>query len=128
VEEETSWFLDYFSVGELNRVLARGAHGALSDVLKVAALSLATAIVLGLWVANELSATGGNPGPLAVIGIVIAGFALTVFVFHLSRISPALRLRQATPPDDVIRAHLAHVNQENGAAVAPQPKAAATHA
>ncbi|HTO52574.1 MAG TPA: MFS transporter [Myxococcota bacterium] len=128
VDEETSWFLDYFSVGELKRVLARGARGALSDVLRVAALSLATAIVLGLWVANELSATGGNPGPLAVIGIVIAGFALTVFVFHLSRIAPALRLRRATPPDDVIRAHLAHVNQESGAAVTPQPKAAATHA
>src|SRR5262245_40168241 len=30
VDERTSWFLDYFSVGELRRVLSRGARSALS--------------------------------------------------------------------------------------------------
>ncbi len=128
VDEGTSWFLDYFSVGELRRVLSRGAHGALSDVLRVAALSLALTIGLALWVTNELSATSGNPGPLAVIAIVIAGFALTIFVFHLSRIGPALRLRREPISEDTIRAHLAHVNGENGSAVLSQPTAAATHA
>ncbi len=128
VDEGTSWFLDYFSVGELRRVLSRGAHGALFDVLRVAALSLALTIGLALWVTNELSATSGNPGPLAVIAIVIAGFALTIFVFHLSRIGPALRLRREPISEDTIRAHLAHVNGENGSAVLSQPTAAATHA
>jgi len=128
VDEQVGWFLDYFSVGELQRVLSRGPQRALADVLRVAVLSLAIAIGLGLWVTAELEATGGNPGPLAVIGIVIAGFALTVFVFHLSRIGPARALRRETPADDVIRAHLAHVNHESGAALPAQPKAAATHA
>jgi GPH family glycoside/pentoside/hexuronide:cation symporter len=128
VDEDTGWFLDYFSVGELKRVLSRGPHGALLDVVRVAVLSLALTIGLALWVANELSDTGGNPGPLAVIAIVIAGFALTIFVFHLSRIGPALRLRRQPIPEDTIRAHLAHVNRENGSAVLPQPAPAATHA
>jgi GPH family glycoside/pentoside/hexuronide:cation symporter len=109
IDEETGWFLDYFSPGELERVLRRGAHGMLGDVLRVAALALALAIGLAYWVTLDLAATGGNPGPFAVIAIVIAGFALTVFVFHLSRIAPALRLRREPVANELIRAHLAHV-------------------
>jgi GPH family glycoside/pentoside/hexuronide:cation symporter len=116
VDEETGWFLDYFSRGELERVARRGAHGALGDVLRMAALALAIAVGLAYWVTLDLTATGGNPGPFAVIAIVIAGFALTVFVFHLSRIKPALRLRRGEIGQDVIRAHLAHVDAENGKA------------
>jgi len=96
--------------------------------LRVAALSLALTVGLALWVLSDLSETGGNPGPLAVIAIVVAGFALTVFVFHLSRIGPALRLRRAQIPEAMIRAHLAHVNLENGSAAAATPATAATHA
>ncbi|HTO07471.1 MAG TPA: MFS transporter [Myxococcota bacterium] len=128
VDERTSWFLDYFSVGELRRVLSRGSQALLGDVLRVAALSLAIAIGLGFWVAQQLAATGGNPGPLAVMGIVVAGFAITVFVFHLSRIAPALELRRAPVSQEMIRAHLAHVNGENGALVEPTPAAAVTRA
>ena len=84
------------------------------DVLRVAALSLALTLGLALWVTSELADTGGNPGPLAVIGIVIAGFALTIFVFHLSRIGPALRLRRDPIPEAVIRAHLAHIDGASG--------------
>jgi len=128
VEEGTGWFLDYFSTGELERVLRRGAHGVLGDVLRVAALALALTIGLALWVTSELSSTGGNPGPLAVIAIVIAGFAMTIFVFHLSRIGPALRLRREGVPEATIRAHLAHVNGESDGAVLPRPAGAATQA
>ncbi len=128
VEEGTSWFLDYFSVGELRRVLSRGPHGALMDVLRVAALSLALTLGLALWVTSELADTGGNPGPLAVIGIVIAGFALTLFVFHLSRIGPALRLRRDPIPEAVIRAHLAHIDGASAEAVHAQAASAATQA
>ncbi|MCX7065094.1 MAG: MFS transporter [Proteobacteria bacterium] len=120
VDEDTGWFLDYFSTGELKRVLRRGPNGALRDVLRVAALALALTIGLALWVGNEIAATGGTPGPLAVIAIVAAGFSLTVFVFHLSRIGPALRLRRNGVPQATIRAHLAHVNREPDAAQPPQ--------
>jgi hypothetical protein len=63
-------------------------------VVRVAVLSLATAIGLGLVGRGRAVGDGRQPGALAVIRIVIAGFALTVFVFHLSRIGPALRLRR----------------------------------
>jgi GPH family glycoside/pentoside/hexuronide:cation symporter len=106
VDEETGWFLDYFSRGELERVARRGARGALGDVLRVAALALAVTLGLALWVASELQTTGGNPGPLAVIAIVIAGFAMTLFVFHLTRVGPALRLRSMAISPEVLRAHL----------------------
>jgi glycoside/pentoside/hexuronide:cation symporter, GPH family len=128
VEEDTGWFLDYFSTGELQRVLRRGTRGALGDVLRVAALALGLTIGLALWVTSELSSTGGNPGPLAVIAIVVAGFALTIFVFHVSRIGPALRLRREGVSESTIRAHLAHVNRESGEAVLPRPAGAATQA
>jgi len=112
VDEDTGWFLDYFSVGELKRVIRRGANGALGDVIRVDAFAIALTIGLALWVVHEVASTGGTPGPLAVIAIVAAGFALTVFVFHLSRISPALRLRRDNVSDATIRAHLAHISRE----------------
>jgi GPH family glycoside/pentoside/hexuronide:cation symporter len=117
VDEETGWFLDYFSRGELLRVRKRGARGALGDVLRVAALALAITVGLALWVTSDLASTGGNPSPLAVFAIVTAGFALTVFVFHLSRIGPALRLRRAGISDATLDAHLAHTDGERGSGV-----------
>ena len=126
VDEDTGWFLDYFSRGELKRVRRRGAHGALGDVLRVAALALALTVGLAFWVNADLEATGGNPGPLAVFAIVIAGFALTVFVFHLSRIGPALRLRRAGITDATIDAHLAHTNGEMGSGLLTPAASGAT--
>ena len=111
VDEDAGWFLDYFSPGELRRVLRRGRRGLLGDVLRVAALAIAISIGLALWVIDDITSTGGTPGPLAVIAIVIAGFAMTVFVFHLSRIRPALRMRVAGPSDETIRAHLTDIGK-----------------
>jgi hypothetical protein len=76
----------------------------------VAVLALGIAVSLAAWVAHEIAVSGGTPGPLAVIAIVAAGFALTVFVFHLSRIGPALALRRRAVPEATIMAHLAHVD------------------
>jgi GPH family glycoside/pentoside/hexuronide:cation symporter len=125
VDEDTGWFLDYFSRGELKRVRRRGARGALGDVLRVAAIALALTIGLAFWVKSDLEATGGNPGPLAVFAIVIAGFAITLFVFHLSRIGPALRLRTEAISDATLDAHLANTDGERGSGVLT-PVASAT--
>jgi GPH family glycoside/pentoside/hexuronide:cation symporter len=119
VHEDTGWFLDYFSTGELRRVLRRGRIGALGDVLRVAALALGIAVGLAVWVAREIASSGGTPGPLAVVAIVAAGFALTVFVFHLSRIGPALRLRREAVTDETIHSHLAHIDWTVGDEVPP---------
>ncbi|MGH2899098.1 MAG: MFS transporter, partial [Solirubrobacteraceae bacterium] len=127
VDEDVGWFLDYFSRGELKRVRSRGPQGALGDVLRVAALAFALTVGLALWVNADLAATNGNPGPLAVFAIVIAGFALTVFVFHLSRIGPALRLRHAGISDATLDAHLAHSNGEMGSGLLTPAPSGATH-
>ncbi len=119
VDEDTGWYLDYFSTGELRRVLRRGPKALLGDVLRVAAVAAGTAIGLALWVAHEVASTHGTPGPLVVIAIVIAGFALTVFVFHLSRISPALHLRRRALPETTIRSHLAHIDRDADAPLTP---------
>lgn len=123
VDEQTGWFLDYFSRGELQRVQRRGADGALGDVVRMAALALATAIGLAIWVVADLQATGGNPGPTAVFAIVIAGFALTVFVFQLSRLAPARRLRTAGISDATLAAHLASTDGARGSGVLTKPGA-----
>ena len=119
VDEETGWFLVIFA----RRTAARWWRGAhvLGDVLRVALLALAITVGLALWVKADLEATGGNAGPLAVFAIVIAGFALTVFVFHLSRIGPALRFRRAGISAATIDAHLVHGNGERGTGVLAEP-------
>lgn len=109
VDEDTGWFLDYFSPGELRRVLQRGPRGALGDVLRAAGIAIGLSIGLAVWVISDLAATDANPSPFAVIAIVVAGFALTIFAFHLSRIGPALRLRRQVPPSETLRLHLAQV-------------------
>ena len=73
---------------------------------------------LALWVVHDVISSNGTPGPLAVIAIVIAGVAFTLFVFHLSRIRPALRMRRAPLPDETIRAHLEEIAGEKGVAPA----------
>jgi len=106
VEEGTGWFLDHFSRGELLRVLRDGPGRALRDVLQAALATLVVATGLAVWVANDLAANHGNPGPVAVVAIVIAGFSLTASVFHALRIAPALRLRRLSVPPETLRAHL----------------------
>lgn len=124
VDEATAWFLDYFSPGELRRLLERGAGRVLADVLRAAGAALCVAVALALWALFDLRSTAGNPGPIAVSAIVVAGFAFTLFVFHLSRIGPALRLRRAPPDVSVVRAHLAHTRgawARSAPAAAPLP-------
>ncbi len=110
VDEKTGWFLDTFSRGELLRVLRHGPQRALGDVVRVTIASLALSIGVAVWVIYDLAATGGNPGPFAVLAIVTAGFSFTAFAFHLLRVGPALRLRKAGITVETLRAHLDHAN------------------
>jgi GPH family glycoside/pentoside/hexuronide:cation symporter len=120
VDDDTGWFLDHFSRGELERTLRRGPDGALRDVLVAALAAFVGAGALALWAARDLSVAGdGTPGPLAVIAIVVAGFLFTAFVFHLMRVPAALRLRGGALEPDAIRAHLDDVHEIGVADAAP---------
>jgi GPH family glycoside/pentoside/hexuronide:cation symporter len=118
VDEQTGWFLDHFSKGELSRALRSGPRRALLDVIRAAALALLLALGLALFVVRDLGGSvSSTPGPLAVIAIVCAGFSFTAFVFHLLRIGPARRLGRGAVPAAAIRAHLQSVHSIG----APEP-------
>ncbi len=124
VDEKTGWFLDNFSHGELVRVLRDGPQRALGDVLRVGVGSFALALGLAIWVVYDLAATGGNPGPFAVLAIVISGFSFTAFAFHLMRVRPALQLRSASLPAETLRAHLELANGSGVIAARVRPASA----
>jgi hypothetical protein len=63
----------------------------------------ATAVLVTIREARDLS---GDPGVLAVFGVVIAGFAFSAMCFHIFRVRAALKLRRSPISDDQLRRHL----------------------
>lgn len=106
VDETTGWFLDHFSVRELNRFLERGAPAIVGDVWRAAAGALAVCVAAALLVAGHVESLQVDPGPVPVLAIVAAGFAFAVFVFHLMRLGAARQLAAGTVSAEVIRAHV----------------------
>lgn len=106
VDEATGWFLDNFSAGELRRHLKKRGLSSLRDVLVSAAGAIALSVFAAIYAISCARAPGTDLGALASLSVVAAGFALAVFVFHLLRISAALRLSAGNVPPAAIRAHL----------------------
>ncbi len=106
VDEETGWFLDYFSPGELRRYLAHGPATPLRDVRLAAAASIAVTIGAGFVAVNEMRGISSSPGAMASIAVVTSGFALAIFVFHLLRLSAARKLGAGSIAPELVRAHL----------------------
>jgi hypothetical protein len=114
IAEETSWYLDHFSRGELSRVLRYGAGRAVTDVVVAASLSFLVALALSGWSVSRITNLTAEPGTLVTLGVVFAGFAVTAFIFHALRLRSALRLRDGSVAPDVIRTHLAVVAEVSG--------------
>jgi hypothetical protein len=106
VDDQTAWFLDYFSRRELERVIVHGPRRVLRDVLVMVGFSLAALVGAVTFVRSRFPDMQTEPGVLASVGVVLAGVALTALLFHLARLRPALKLRQAPVPLGVVRAHL----------------------
>ncbi len=105
VEEDTGWFLDNFSRGELRRYVERGAAAPVRDVRIAAIASIAICVGAAILALNRLGDSGG-PGAIASLSVVVSGFALAIFVFHLMRFAPARQLASGTISEQVVRAHL----------------------
>lgn len=106
VPEETAWFLDHFSPGELHRAVAHGPTRVRRDVWLALGGSLALAGAAIAWVIAHSRDLAAEPGALTVIAVVVAGIALSAAGFHALRLRPARAL--ATRSDvgaEVIRAH-----------------------
>jgi GPH family glycoside/pentoside/hexuronide:cation symporter len=109
-DEANGWFLDNFSQRELERFLARGPQGLMWDVRRAAGFSLAVCL-LTAYVGWVRIASRVDPGALASLAVVIAGFTLSLFLFHLMRIGPARRLATGAIPYAAVRAHLEDCRQ-----------------
>jgi len=107
VTEETAWFLDHFSPGELARALRHGPGRLVTDVALAAAGSLALSLGTAAAVWSAVAGLDTRPGVAMVGGVVLAGFAFCGFVFHAVRLGAARRFRRRPPPRAVLEAHLA---------------------
>lgn len=123
-DDDTSWFLDNFSKGELKRYLKRGGSQPVYDVLTMAAISIGVSIVSAIYVFNRVQSLSSAPPAMASVVVVAAGLALAVFAFHLLRLGPARRLAAGEIPADVVRAHLGEVAHSLGEGAPDEPAAA----
>jgi GPH family glycoside/pentoside/hexuronide:cation symporter len=112
VDEATGWFLDFFSVGELRRFIAKGPATPVRDVRIAAAAAISVSVLPAIWVAYligvSLRRDPSNVSALMIVigGLVVSGFAFAVFVFHLMRLEPARRLASGAVSLDIVRIHL----------------------
>jgi GPH family glycoside/pentoside/hexuronide:cation symporter len=107
VEEETGWFLDHFSVRELRGFEREGAGRLLRGAALAAGLCFALALAAGSSLAFTMGDLSRDPGLGAVLEVVVAGFALTGFFYHLLRLRAALRMARAPVSKDVVLRHVA---------------------
>jgi len=106
VDENTGWFLDHFSQGELRRYLVGGARtvvvrAALEVALAGAVLALGTGIAL-----RSVGNLATEPGIGTILAVVLAGCGLTATIFHGIRLRAALRLVREPVKSEVVKAHL----------------------
>jgi MFS family permease len=110
VDEATGWFLDFFSVGELRRFIAKGPATPVRDVRIAAAAAISVSVLPAIWVAYligvSLRRDPSNVSALMIVigGLVVSGFAFAVF--HLMRLEPARRLASGAVSLDIVRIHL----------------------
>jgi GPH family glycoside/pentoside/hexuronide:cation symporter len=106
VPEDTAWFLDYFSTGELRRAMVSGSHTLVRDVLFGAAVSIACCLAGVVFVVRNASDLKTEPGPLAVLAVVFSGLSLSAAAFHLLRLGAARRFRASAVPRRLVELHL----------------------
>ena len=107
VDEDTGWFLDYFSATELQHYVDSGTRAPVRDVTTRAGLCLGIGITAALWSIHRLhSIRADDPGTVISMVVVTGGFAFAVALFHLMRLGPARRLAGGAVSPAIVRAHL----------------------
>jgi GPH family glycoside/pentoside/hexuronide:cation symporter len=107
VDEDTGWFLDYFSAVELRHFIEKGPVAPLRDVIMRAGISIAISVGSALWVVHQLhTIRHDDPGATISMVVVAGGFAFAMFLFHLMRLGPARKLASGVISTHVVDAHL----------------------
>ena len=113
VDEDTGWFLDNFSLKELQSTLGHGPDGLVKKVLipvTRAAVICTGAILLAIWLIHDsltMSQIDQLRQGIASCMVVVAGLALTVLLYHIMRISPARKMVSEPVDEEIIREHIA---------------------
>lgn len=106
VDEDTGWFLDHFSRGELETYLARGGAALERRVALAAAIAFSVCVGACAFVAAHVKTLETDPGAPAVLAIVVSGFALAVTCYHLVRFWQSRRLARGGIAREVVTAWL----------------------
>lgn len=106
VDEDTGWFLDYFSRGELRRMIRSGTDRAVWEVLRAAAIALALCITSTWMAINAITGVAEPTGPLAVFAVLFAGLSFTFFLFEILRFGSARQIVSTPVPKEVLAEHL----------------------
>ena len=114
-DEETTWFLDNFSVKELKKVADKGTGGLITgifrDVIMFGVVSVASVLITIKLLSGSLSLSGADQLKQGIGSclIVIAGVCMTLMVFHLMRIKAAKKMVAAPVKSEVIQNHIVNL-------------------
>jgi GPH family glycoside/pentoside/hexuronide:cation symporter len=105
LDEDTGWYLDHFSQGELRRAVRAGHGTLLRDAWAGVGLSALVCVAFFLYAATAVVDPSQQPGPGAVMSVVIGGIGLTGVCFHAIRVRASGRAAAVSNED--VRTHLA---------------------
>ena len=109
LDEDTGWFLDHFSVGELKRALSAGSRRAARlryDTRVATAVSCLFLLAAGMGTA-ALFDLADQPGIGVLTLVLLGGVSLTAIGFHAVRIRAAAGDRPDEIAPEQVRRHLA---------------------
>ncbi len=108
LDEDTGWFLDHFSTGELRRALAAGARTLQRDAVRALGGALLICVLIIALAGASVDDWNVQPGAVAVVGVPFAGLALAAACFHALRVRAARRARREGLAAEDVNAHLEH--------------------
>jgi GPH family glycoside/pentoside/hexuronide:cation symporter len=111
-DEDTTWFLDNFSIKELNKISVKGASdlvaGVFRHVVTWGVVCFSTVIFTVMMLHNALGSSQADQLKQGVGAclVVVAGLSLTLMVFHISRIQAAKKMTAQPVGPEVIQNHI----------------------
>ena len=109
IDEQTGWFLDYFSPRELARLASGEGSGLVRSVTQKLAICTALTVLFFAIAARGLGTLDTEPGLGPVLSVVGGGFALTGTCFHALRLRRAREMQTAPIAPEIVRMHLAGI-------------------
>jgi len=107
VEEDTGWFLDHFSMGELNRSQG-GNTGKVQMEISLYCIGSMSSFAFFAWLLFDEIDLEVAPGLMAVLYVVGIGVSLTASVYHIIRLRVANKLQGYTDADVALHVKVSH--------------------